>query len=158
VLVRTQGAVEVFEGSAPALPPVADRYSTAGAVQLNAAPEAGAAVTDTAGFSLYRFDNDTAAPSATTCVGDCAVKWPPLLVGAAARIYTENVDAGLVGYVERADGTCQVTIGGWPVYYFAGDTAPGEVRGQGIGDVWFAVDGQGKKATGLPAPAAAPAY
>jgi predicted lipoprotein with Yx(FWY)xxD motif len=156
--VRTQGTVEIHKGSAPALPASADRYGSAEAVQLNAAPAAGSAVTDTAGFSLYRFDNDTADPSATTCAGDCAVKWPPLLVGAEASIYTDNVDAGLVGYVERPDGTCQVTIGGWPVYYFAGDTAPGEVRGQGIGDTWFAIDGQGKKATGLPAPSGAPAY
>ena len=37
------------------------------------------------------------------------MKWPPLLVGAAAKIYTENVGASLIGYVERADGTCQVT-------------------------------------------------
>ncbi|WP_373462892.1 COG4315 family predicted lipoprotein [Arthrobacter pascens] len=78
----------------------------------------------------YTASTPTANSSTTTRVGDCAVKWPPLLVGAAAKIYTENVDASLIGYVERADGTCQVTIGGWQVYYFAGDKAPGESRGK----------------------------
>lgn len=158
-LVRTQGAVEIFDGPAPTpLAPVTNKAVGAEAIELAAAPAAGSAVTDTAGFSLYRFDNDTANPSTTTCVGDCAAKWPPLLVGAKAKIYTENVDPNLVGYVERADGTCQVTIGGWPVYYFAQDAKPGDALGQGVGGTWFAIDGQGKKATTVAAPSGGGAY
>lgn len=158
-LVRTQGAVQIFDGPSPTpLAPANNKAVGADAVQLQAAPAAGSAVTDTAGFSLYRFDNDTANPSMTTCVGDCAVKWPPLLVGGTAKIYTKNVDASLVGYVERPDGTCQVTIGGWPVYYFADDENPGDALGQGVGGTWFAVDGQGQKASAVAVPAAGGSY
>ncbi|TDK25240.1 hypothetical protein E2F48_08125 [Arthrobacter crusticola] len=157
-LVRTQGAVQIFEGAAPTLLDTADRYSARNAIQLTAGPAAGTAVTDAGGFSLYRFDNDTANPSTTTCVDDCAVNWPPLLVDGTAKIYTENVDASLIGYVERSDGTCQVTIGGWPVYYFAGDTAPGQALGQGIGGTWFTIDGTGKKAAQTAAPSEVPGY
>jgi predicted lipoprotein with Yx(FWY)xxD motif len=157
-LVRTQGAVQIFDGAAPTLLDTTDRYSAKNAIQLTAGPAAGTAVTDAGGFSLYRFDNDTANPSTTTCVDDCAVNWPPLLVDGTAKIYTENVDASLIGYVERSDGTCQVTIGGWPVYYFAGDTAPGQALGQGIGGTWFTIDGTGKKAAQTAAPSEVPGY
>ncbi len=27
--------------------------------------------------------------------------------------------------------------GGWPLYGFAGDTAPSQTNGQGVRDVWF---------------------
>jgi predicted lipoprotein with Yx(FWY)xxD motif len=30
------------------------------------------------------------------------------------------------------------------VYYFGGDAAPGDVNGQGIGDVWHVVGADGK--------------
>ena len=30
-------------------------------------------------------------------------------------------------------------IGDWPLYTFAGDAAPGDVNGQGVGEVWYAV-------------------
>jgi predicted lipoprotein with Yx(FWY)xxD motif len=45
-----------------------------------------------------------------------------------------------------------VTYGGKPLYYFAGDAKPGDVKGQGVGSVWFAVAADGElvkaKATG----------
>jgi predicted lipoprotein with Yx(FWY)xxD motif len=44
---------------------------------------------------------------------------------------------GTLATVSRPDGTVQVTYNGWPLYHFARDTAPGSVRGQGIGGVWF---------------------
>ena len=34
----------------------------------------------------------------------------------------------------------QVTYGGWPLYYFANDSAAGNTNGQGVNDVWFVVD------------------
>ena len=37
----------------------------------------------------------------------------------------------------REDGKRQTTYKGWPLYYFAGDKAPGDVLGQGLGNVWF---------------------
>ncbi|MDY0813679.1 hypothetical protein [Kitasatospora purpeofusca] len=34
-------------------------------------------VTDSAGFTLYRFDKDSATPPTATSAGDCATLWPP---------------------------------------------------------------------------------
>ena len=50
--------------------------------------------------------------------------------------------------VQRPDGTSQLTLGGWPVYRFAGDTEPGATGGQGSSGTWFAVTPEGKKAAG----------
>ncbi len=45
----------------------------------------------------------------------------------------------LLGTLVRSDGSVQVTYGGWPLYFFAGDEAPGDINGQGVNDVWFVV-------------------
>ncbi|WP_285507834.1 hypothetical protein [Actinokineospora sp. NBRC 105648] len=105
----------------------------------------GAIVTDRSGMTLYRFDKDTAKPSASNCTGECAVKWPPLLVPAGAEVVAEGI---AVGTVERADGTRQVTVGGWPVYLFSGDKVPCDTAGQGVGGTWFALNAGGAKVGG----------
>ncbi len=110
------------------------------------APGLGAIVTDDAGRTLYRFDKDTAEPSASNCAGDCANLWPPAL--ADGRPAPSGVDPELLGTVTRADGSTQLTLKGWPVYYFSGDKKPGDVTGQGVKGVWFAVTPDGAKAAG----------
>ena len=56
----------------------------------------------------------------------------------------EGVDATLLGTITRDDGTTQVTYNGWPLYYFAGDTAAGDTTGQGMEGVWFLVSPTGE--------------
>jgi predicted lipoprotein with Yx(FWY)xxD motif len=56
------------------------------------------------------------------------------------------VPKSAVGVVRRDDGTLQVTLGGWPVYRFSKDTAPGQTNGQGVGGTWFGVTPDGTKA------------
>ncbi|MFI6416837.1 SCO0930 family lipoprotein [Streptomyces sp. NPDC050842] len=103
----------------------------------------GPVVADAEGFTLYRFDNDTASPSTSACAGDCAKTWPPVPAGSTKP---GGVDASRVGALQRTDGVRQLTIAGWPVYRFAKDTAPGQTNGQGVGGTWFAVTPDGKKA------------
>ncbi|WP_433537891.1 hypothetical protein ACQPZK_09295 [Micromonospora sp. CA-249363] len=158
-VAKTQRRVQIFSG--PSDVPVAggpDRGQGSNVVRLRAMDQAdiGTYVADGQGRTLYRFDKDSARPPKATCAGDCAKTWPPLLISSPGRIYPEGVDPQLVGYVERADGTCQVTIGGWPVYLFARDTAPGEIRGQGVGGTWFAVAPTGEKTRPLPEVVAVP--
>jgi len=52
---------------------------------------------------------------------------------------------GSLGTVKRPGGATQVTFKGMPLYTFAGDTKPGEAKGQGIKDVgvWTAVTANG---------------
>lgn len=81
--------------------------------------------------------NDNTNTSGTTAADDCS----------AEAIAGEGVDATLLGTLTRDDGTTQVTYNGWPLYFFAADTAPGDTNGQGIdefGGLWFLVSPTGE--------------
>lgn len=121
-------------------------------VQLTAgsAGQLNPVVINGSGFTLYRFDKDTAKPSKSNCNGDCATTWPPVLVAPGSKIFVEGVPKNKVGIVKRDDGTHQVTIGGWPVYRFSKDLKPGDTNGQGVGGTWFGVRPDGGK-SGAPA-------
>ncbi|MEU8117652.1 hypothetical protein AB0C21_02970 [Spirillospora sp. NPDC049024] len=108
----------------------------------------GRVVTDGKGMTLYRFDNDTARPPASTCAGACAKAWPPVWAG-QGNTEVKGVQQSLVGKVKRPDGKWQVTLGGWPLYRFAKDLSPGDTRGQGVGGTWYAAAPTGKKAAPL---------
>lgn len=103
------------------------------------ATDLGEILVDGEGRTLYLFLPDEQGDS--TCYDDCAGNWPPLIGTAAPG---EGADPALIGTVPRSDGSDQVTYGGWPLYYFAADTAAGDVNGQGVGDVWFVVSPGGE--------------
>ncbi|GAA0284966.1 hypothetical protein GCM10010302_23990 [Streptomyces polychromogenes] len=116
----------------------------AGQLKVQESPGLGAAVTDGAGFTLYRFDKDTAKPPKSNCDGDCAKAWPVVLADDAQA--GAGIDAAAVGSVTRADGTRQLTLGGWPVYRYAKDAKAGDALGEGVGGTWHAVGPDGKPA------------
>lgn len=92
------------------------------------------------GRTLYTFAPDNAG--APTCYEGCATTWPPLMADSDVTA-GDGLDASLFGTVARDDGGEQVTVDGWPLYFFSGDAAPGDVNGQGVGDVWYAVGPDG---------------
>jgi predicted lipoprotein with Yx(FWY)xxD motif len=89
------------------------------------------------GHTLYGFTNDVDGQS--SCSGTCAEAWPPLIVDEDWTV-GPGLDNAVFNTVTREDGTQQLVAGRWPLYYFSGDTAPGDVNGQGSGGVWFAVN------------------
>lgn len=139
-------------GSDPA-PIAAPADDTADQATETAAPAAAptAAVTSTTtplgdilvgsnGLAVYGFTNDVDATSA--CYGTCAEAWPPVIVDASWDV-APGLDSGIFNAVERDDGQLQLVAGKWPLYYFAGDTVPADLNGQGSGDVWFVVGTDG---------------
>jgi predicted lipoprotein with Yx(FWY)xxD motif len=140
VPAKTQGWLKIYAGTAPA-------GSKAVQLAVTSNPAVGQYVSDGAGLSLYRFDKDSANPSVSNCAGQCAVTWPPLTVTREQSLFVTGVDPQRVGFIERADGACQITIAGWPVYYFNKDQKAGDLLGQGVGGTWFAVAPTGAKAT-----------
>jgi hypothetical protein len=67
------------------------------------------------------------------------------------------VDEKLLGTAKRSDGTTQVTVGGWPLYRYAKDEAPGDANGHNVGGVWFTVETNGCKVSGKKSPTNKPA-
>jgi predicted lipoprotein with Yx(FWY)xxD motif len=115
-----------------ALPEVAEE-----AVVLAASP-LGNILVDQDGNTLYLFGPDGQGPS--VCNDGCAAAWPPLLSGSVAG---DGVDPALLGTAARTDGSEQVTYNGWPLYYYADDSVPGDTNGQGVNAVWYVVSASG---------------
>ena len=92
----------------------------------------GTVLVDGKKMTLYTFDKDTDGKS--TCNGTCAENWPP---------YTDKVDtgagAGEWSAITRDDGKKMWAYKGKPVYFFKGDTAPGDMKGDGVNGVWHVV-------------------
>jgi predicted lipoprotein with Yx(FWY)xxD motif len=89
-------------------------------------------VTDPAGRTLYVFDKDEAFKS--HCEGGCLQAWPA---------YTNDIQSGAsvpdAATRFEQDQRQQWAWQGKPLYYFAGDTKPGERTGDGSGGVWHMV-------------------
>jgi len=85
------------------------------------------------GFTVYVFDNDLGT-SGSECNDACATNWPPVLVTDAE---VDNIPG--LSMVERDDGSMQASYLGRPLYFFAGDSAAGDMMGQGLSDVWWTV-------------------
>lgn len=125
-------APDAPSAEAPAVAPVLGGIAaTAGATDL------GEILVGEDGLTLYGFTNDIDAISA--CYGTCADAWPPVIVDQDFEV-APGLDTGIFATTTRDDGSLQLVAGKWPLYFFAGDAAPGDVNGQGSGDVWFAVD------------------
>ena len=96
------------------------------------------------GFTLYSFAPDT--PTKSNCNGTCAQNWPPVKGPATASGVT-----GTFGTIKRSDGSVQATFDGHPLYTFAGDTAPGQAKGNGLnaaGGLWHEITTSGTAPAG----------
>jgi predicted lipoprotein with Yx(FWY)xxD motif len=118
-------------------------------VDVSETADFGPILVDSEGSSLYMFEADTQNSGASTCYDDCAESWPPLLID-GPPVAGEGVDEFLLATLPRDDGSTQVTYNGWPLYYYAGDTAPGDTAGQGIdgfGGLWWLIAPSGEPIT-----------
>ncbi|HEY2669208.1 MAG TPA: hypothetical protein VGJ07_02410 [Rugosimonospora sp.] len=106
----------------------------------------GSYLTDASGRTLYLFATDTGTMS--TCVGTCATNWPPLTTTGAPRAGSGTAGPDLTT-TTRTDGSTQVDYHGHPLYYYAGDTSPGDAKGQGLNDggLWWVVSPAGAAIT-----------
>ena len=104
----------------------------------------GTFLVDSKGRALYLWDADHGSMS--TCSGACAQAWPPLTTSGTPKA-GGKVKASLLGTTTRSDGSREVTYAGHPLYYFEGDSAPGQATGQGsdgFGAPWWVVSPAGK--------------
>jgi predicted lipoprotein with Yx(FWY)xxD motif len=89
------------------------------------------------GHSLYSLSAEKSGKFVCTKASGCLALWHPLMVPAGASL-TSPVK---LGTVKRPEGGTQATYRGLPLYSFAADTKPGQVKGRGLKDVgtWHAV-------------------
>jgi predicted lipoprotein with Yx(FWY)xxD motif len=105
----------------------------------------GMVLVDSKGMTLYEFGKDEGTES--TCYGECAKAWPPLLTEGEPQP-SNGADGSMLGTTERKDGTLQVTYNGRPLYGFFGDKGPGEANGNNVdafGAKWYALSKEGEK-------------
>jgi predicted lipoprotein with Yx(FWY)xxD motif len=142
------GGTDDEAGTAATAAPTTAAQAANGATVAVANSKLGDILVDADGRTLYAFTKDKGDQSA--CSGDCATNWPALTGTATAGT---GAQAALLSTAMQANGSSQVTYGGKPLYYFAGDAKPGDTKGQGLGSVWFAVTADGelvKAARGYP--------
>lgn len=84
------------------------------------------------GMTLYIFDKDTKGVS--NCSGSCAGVWPPYTTASAPTKLPANVTL-----ITRTDGSMQYAYKGMPLYYYSGDSAPGDIKGDGFNGIWHLV-------------------
>ena len=115
------GVVEA-DSQHPALP-------ASGEVTLNVV-SGGWVLANDRGLTLYTFTQDS--PNQSNCTSTCAVKWPPVIASGDA-VAIENFSL-----VSRGDGKQQWAYQGKPLYWWTGDSKPGDMTGDRMGGVWNA--------------------
>ncbi len=136
------GSVYGGTSSAPASAAPVAPASAGAAPELRTATSAslGTYLTDGAGWTLYLYKPDHVGnPPISNCTGSCAALWPPYTVAPGTHVAAGPGVGGTITTFARADGSTQVAYKGIPLYHYAGDTAPGQTNGQGVGGIWFVV-------------------
>lgn len=88
--------------------------------------------TDSNGMTLYTADSDR-LPNTSSCYDNCVHNWP------AFNAAESDPDAGNWKVIMRADGTKQWAYKGKPVYHFLLDRSAGDVKGDGVGNIWHVI-------------------
>ena len=104
----------------------------------------GTVLVNAKGHTLYWFAIDT--PTTSKCTGSCATYWPPVIGKPTAAAGASLTHA--LGSITRSNGQIQATYDGHPLYTYVGDTAAGDVKGNGLklsGGLWWAVTPSGAK-------------
>jgi predicted lipoprotein with Yx(FWY)xxD motif len=104
-------------------------------------------LTDGSGKAVYLWVKDTG--DASQCTGACASAWPPVKATGTVTAGGSAVASDL-GTITRSDGSKQVTYDGHPLYYYVGDSGPGQATGQGsdnFGAKWWLVSSSGAGVT-----------
>ncbi len=99
--------------------------------------QAGTVLASSRGLTLYYYSEDKPHSGKSVCTGGCATVWPPLAAPVKAPAGVRL--PGRLGVITRPNGVKQVTLNGYPLYFYAGDKAPGQAKGNGIEGSWHVI-------------------
>ncbi len=93
----------------------------------------GTYLADPAGMTLYTLTRDT--PGVSTCIGNCSQIWPIFYVEPPV-VAPSLIPSSDFARITRTDGGFQTTYQGKPLYWYSGDTKPGQTNGEGFNNIW----------------------
>ncbi len=102
-------------------------------IDVSSKPGIGNYLVDANGMTLYYFAKDVNGQSNAT--GAVLQTWP--VFNAKSISVPSTLSASDFGSITRSDGLTQTTYRGWPLYNFANDKAPGDIKGDGFNGFWF---------------------
>jgi predicted lipoprotein with Yx(FWY)xxD motif len=108
----------------------------------------GSVLVDGRGRTVYILTADGHSNVPCTDASGCTGLWPdlPLPDGSSGAKAGTGVEASLLSTKKGNDGETYPTYNGWLVYEYAGDSGPGQAKGQGIksfGGTWYVVNASG---------------
>lgn len=122
--------------------------SASGSTTITTATASGKTfLTNGSGRAVYLWVKDTG--DASMCSGACSGAWPAVTTTGSVAA-GGSAQASALGTITRSDGTKQVTYDKHPLYFFAGDSGPGQASGQGsngFGAKWWLVSPAGTNVT-----------
>jgi len=98
----------------------------------------GTFLVDGEGMTPYRFEDDDPGSGTSACYDARPERWPVFFADEIRD--PEGLEETDFQGFRREDGTAQTTYKGWPLYRYFEDKLPGDVKGQGLGDIWFVVN------------------
>jgi predicted lipoprotein with Yx(FWY)xxD motif len=118
--------------AAVAIAPAGAATGSTTATQISTAKDAKLGTILVAGNTVYALK-----PSKTACDAKCAKLWTPVVLPSGVTTATagNGVDASKLGTVATTDGSLQITYDAKPLYWYAKDKAPGDVKGN-TSDKW----------------------
>ncbi len=106
------------------------------AVMLETNSTLGNYLADSKGMTLYYSTLDSNSNSTATL--ETLRNWPIFMADNLTAV--SAVQSSDFATMTRTDGQKQITYKGYPLYYYAGDKAPGDMLGQGVGRNWYVID------------------
>jgi predicted lipoprotein with Yx(FWY)xxD motif len=131
------GVWHVIKLSASASAGTTGGTSTTSRVLKSEVTPAGTVLANPTGLTVYYYSKDKPGSGTSACTGACAREWPPVVT--PVRIPAGITLPGPLGSIALRDGRRQITINGYPIYRYAGDKAPGQASGNGIGGEWHVI-------------------
>jgi predicted lipoprotein with Yx(FWY)xxD motif len=104
----------------------------------------GPVLVDSKGFTVYMLTADT--PGHSTCSAQCLQYWPLVPAPTSSNMSPVQGVSAALATTKATSGALMLTAGGWPLYTFVKDMAPGQVAGEGVntfGGTWYAVSPSG---------------
>jgi predicted lipoprotein with Yx(FWY)xxD motif len=81
------------------------------------------------GYTVYSFAKDVKDSGKSACTGGCIAKWPAVTVASGGAPAGTGLSGKLATITRSDDNAIQVTYNGLPLYFFSGDSKPGDGNG-----------------------------